>query len=79
MCGFGGSKGSSTPIYQAPTTPAPVTAQAVELKEEDDLVTNDADKKKKNGRDSLRTDLSDPLGIGNAQSTTKKTGLNLFN
>ena len=74
MCMGGGSR--AAPVYQSPAPPpAPVSAEAVELTEEDDLVDNGA-KTKKSGRDALRIDKSNSLGV--SATNASKSGLNLL-
>lgn len=75
MC-FGGGGKAPAPVYQSPApAPAPVSATAVELKEEDDLVSDNG-KNKKTGRDALRIDKSNSLGV--APTNTGASGVNLL-
>ncbi len=74
MC-FGGGRSTPTPVYQSATTPAPVTATAVELKEEDDLVT-DEEKSKQTGRDALRIDKSNSIGV--TPTSAGANGINIL-
>ena len=76
MCFGGGGRSAPAPVYQSPApVPAPVSATAVNLKEEEDLVT-DEQAGKKTGRDALRIDRSGSLGI--TPSRAGSSGINLL-
>lgn len=73
------SGGSSTPaVYSPPAVEAPISAPvgavADELKQEDDLSTDEEKKKRKKGRDTLRNDRTNTTGT----DSTAASGINIL-